>query len=65
MRMKNSAGSEIYYNDVVKRGKLRYIVKSIDGQPIIGRDKQKRQSRTFTQEAQAQAWLRRNGYRAV
>lgn len=65
MRMKNSAGNEIYYNDVVKRGKLRYIVKSIDGKPIIGRDKQKRQSRTFTQEAQAQAWLRRNGYRAV
>lgn len=65
MRMANADGHAIYYNMVEKRGKLRYIVKSIDGQPIIGRDKQKRQSRTFTQEAQARAWLRRNGYRAV
>lgn len=65
MRMQNAEGQAIYYNDVVKRGKLCYIVKSIDGQPIVGRDKQKRQSRTFTQEAQAQAWLRRNGYKTV
>ena len=65
MRMRNDAGQTIYYNDVVKRGKIRYIVRSIDGTPILGRDKQKRQSRTFTQEAQAEAWLRRNGFRAV
>ena len=65
MRMTNAEGRTIYYNDVQKRGKMRYIVKSIDGAPIIGRDKQKRQSRTFTQEAQAEAWLRRNGFKAV
>lgn len=65
MRMTNADGRAIYYNMVEKRGKLRYIVKSIDGQPIIGRDKQKRQSRTFTQEAQAEAWLRRQGFRAT
>lgn len=65
MKMVNAAGQAIYYNIVEKRGKLRYIVKSIDGQPIIGRDKQKRQSRTFTQEPQAEAWLKRQGYKAV
>lgn len=64
MRMMNSEGRAIYYNPVMKRGKMRYIIKSIDGQPIIGRDKQKRQSRTFVQEAQAEAWLRRNGFKA-
>ena len=65
MKMMNAEGRAIYYNAVTKRGKDRYVIKSIDGAPIIGRDKQKRQSRTFTQEAQAEAWLRRNGYRAV
>lgn len=63
MKMMNGQGEAIYYNDVEKRGKVVYIVKSIDGHPIIGRDKQKRQSRTFTQEAQAQAWLKRNGFK--
>jgi len=42
---------------------VQYIVKSIDGEPILGRDKQKRQSRTFTQEAQAEAWIKRNGFK--
>ena len=65
MKMMNAEGRAIYYNDVEKRGKIRYIVKSIDGLPIIGRDKQKLKSRTFTQEAQAQAWLKRNGFKAV
>ena len=65
MRMMNAEGRAIYYNPVTKRGKTRYIIKSIDGTPIIGRDKQKRQSRTFTQEAQAEAWLRRQGFKAV
>ena len=65
MKMTNAEGRAIYYNQVTKRGKDRYIVKSIDGQPIIGRDKQKRQSRTFTQEAQAESWIRRHGFYAV
>lgn len=64
MRMKNTEGHTIYYNAVTKRGKTRYIVKSIDGEPILGRDKQKRQSRTFAQEAQAEAWIKRNGFKA-
>lgn len=31
----------------------------------MGRDRQKRKSRTFAQEHQAEAWLRRNGYEIV
>lgn len=65
MRMENGEGRAIYYNGVCKRGKFRFIVLSADGLPIIGRDKQKRQSRTFTQEHQAEAWLKRNGFKAV
>lgn len=64
MKMTNQAGQAIYFNPVEKHGKLKYVVLSADGQPIIGRDKQKRQSRTFAQEHQAAAYLKRNGYRA-
>ncbi len=64
MKMINGQGQAVYYNIVEKRGKLRYIVLAASGQPILGRDREKRNSRTFTQEHQAEAWLRRNGYRA-
>jgi len=64
MKMINGQGQAIYYNIVEKRGKLRYIVLAASGQAILGRDREKRNSRTFTQEHQAEAWLRRNGYRA-
>ena len=64
MRMINAKGERIYYNAVTKHGNTRYIVKSIDGHPIIGRDKEKRLSRSFTQESQAEAWIKRNGFKA-
>ena len=54
----------IYYNSVVKRDKVCYVVAAASGQVIAGRDRQKRKSRTFTQEYQAEAWLKRNGYKA-
>lgn len=63
MRMKNEAGEVIYYNEVLKRGRERYIVKAITGQIIRGRDGQRLKSRTFKQEHQAEAWLKRNGYK--
>lgn len=64
MRMANEQGQAVYYNCVEKRGKIRYIVLSASGQIIRGRDGQKLKSRTFTQEHQAEAWLKRNGYKA-
>lgn len=64
MLMVNSDGEKIYYNSVKKHGKWCYVVVAASGQPIIGRDKQKRKTRTFAQEHQAESWIRRNGYRA-
>ena len=64
MRMVNDAGEAVYYNLVMKHEKVRYQVQAASGQVIMGRDRQKRKSRTFTQEHQAEAWLKRNGYKA-
>ncbi len=63
-RLINEQGQAVYYNCVEKRGKIRYIVLAASGQAILGRDRQKLNSRTFTQEYQAEAWLKRNGYHA-
>ncbi len=62
--MINGQGQAVYYNVVEKRGKIRYIILAASGQAILGRDREKRNSRTFVQEHQAEAWLRRNGYHA-
>lgn len=62
MKLVNEAGQTVYYNVVEKRGELRYIVLAASEQAILGRDRQKRKSRTFAQEHQAKAWLKRNGY---
>lgn len=64
MRMVNEAGEVLYYNLVVKHGKYRYQLQAASGQVIVGRDRQKRKSRTFAREHQAEAWLKRNGYKA-
>ena len=52
----NQQGQAVYYNVVTKHGKIRYQIQA------ASRDRQKRKSRTFAQEHQAAAWLRRNGY---
>lgn len=64
MRMVNEQGQAVYYNVVDKHDKIRFVVKAASGQVILGRDREKLRSRTFAQEHQAEAWLRRNGYRA-
>lgn len=64
MRMKNDKGELVYYNSVVKGGNLRFIILAASGQVIRGRDGQKLKSRTFTQQHQAEAWLKRMGYKA-
>lgn len=62
MKLVNEAGQAVYYNSAVKHGKVRFVVLAASGQVIAGRDRQKLKSRTFAQEHQAEAWLRRNGY---
>lgn len=64
MRMVNGAGEVVYYNCVTKHGEIRYQIQAASGQAIMGRDRQKRKSRTFAKEYQAEAWLKRNGYTA-
>ncbi len=62
MRLTNERGESIYYNIVIKHGKERWQVVAISGQTITGRDREKRKTRSFAQEHQAEAWLRRMGY---
>ncbi len=62
MKLVNEAGESVYYNCVTKHGMTRYVIQAASGQNISGRDRQKRKSRTFAQEHQAESWLRRNGY---
>lgn len=45
-----------------KNGKLQWVIKGIGDTVVLGRDRQKKKSRTFTQEAQADAYLKRNGF---
>lgn len=65
MKMANEKGEAVYFNSVEKNGKLFFIIKGIDGTKVIGRDRQRKASRSFTQEAQARAYLDRHGFRVV
>ncbi len=65
MKMANAKGEAVYYNIVEKNGKLQYVVKGIGDTVVLGRDRQKRKSRIFTQEAQAERFLERNGFRTA
>lgn len=65
MKMVNAKGEALYYNPVEKNGKLVFVVKAIGDTVILGRDRQKKKSRIFTQEAQAEAYLKRNGFETV
>lgn len=62
MKMVNAKGEALYYNIVEKNGKVQYVMKAIGDTVILGRDRQKKKSRIFTQEAQAMAYLKRNGF---
>ena len=63
MKIVNEAtGGAVYFNPVTKNGKDVWVVKGIGDTVVFGRDRQKRKSRIFTQEAQAEAYLKRNGF---
>ena len=65
MRMQNADGQAVYYNVVEKHKKIRYQIQAASGLTITRGDKKLVKSRTFAQEHQAEAWLRRNGYKTV
>lgn len=63
MKMINKASGEaVYFNPITKRGKDVWIIQGIGSTVVIGRDRQKLKSRTFTQYAQADAYLKRHGF---
>ena len=62
MRLANGQGQAVYYNVVTKGGQVRFVVQAASGQSIPGRDREKLKSRTFSQEHQAEAFLKRLGY---
>ena len=55
MKMFNEAGQAVYFNRIMKNGKEQFVVKALS--------RQKHSSRTFTELHQAEAFLRRAGYR--
>lgn len=65
-RLENDQGGAVYFNPIVKHGKDAWVIKGIGDTVVIGRDRQKKKSRIFTQYAQAEAYLQRHGFtRAV
>ena len=52
-KLANAKGEMVYFNLVQKNGKLQWVIKGIGDTVVLGRDRQKKKSRTFTQEAQA------------
>lgn len=63
MHMVNDKGEAVYYNPVRKNGKDQWVIKGIGSTVILGRDRQRRKSRTFTQEHQAASYLAKHGFR--
>lgn len=61
-KLANANGEMVYFNLVQKNGKLQWVIKGIGDTVVLGRDRQEKKSRTFTQEAQADAYLKRNGF---
>lgn len=63
MKMVNkSTGEALYFNMVTKAGKDVWLLQGIGSTVIIGRDRQKRKSRVFSQYSQAEAYLKRHGF---
>mgnify|MGYP006865381598 FL=1 len=61
-RLENDQGGAVYFNPILKHGKEAWVIKGIGDTVIIGRDRQRKKSRIFTQYAQTEAYLRRHGF---
>lgn len=63
MHMVNDKGEAVYYNLVRKNNKDYWLVQGIGSTVVYGRDRERRKSRHFTQEQQAERYLARHGFR--
>ena len=57
-----ATGEAVYFNPIRKNGKDAWIIQGIGSTMVIGRDRQKLKSRTFTQYPQAEFYLKRHGF---
>ena len=64
MHMINDKGEAIYFNPIRKNGKDQWLIQGIGSTIVLGRDRQRRKSRTFTQYSQAERYLAKHGFRA-
>lgn len=64
MHMVNDKGEAVYYNLVRKNNKDYWLVQGIGSTVVYGRDRERRKSRHFTQEQQAERYIARHGFRA-
>lgn len=64
MHMINDKGEAVYFNPIRKNGKDQWPIQGIDSTVVLGRDRQRRKSRTFTQYAQAERYLNKHGFKA-
>lgn len=62
MKLVNRDGEAVYYNSVVKGGKVKFVIVAASGQKLVGRDKEPVGSRTFMKETTASRYLTRYGY---
>lgn len=62
MKLVNRDGEAVYYNSVVKGGKVKFVIVAASGQKLVGRDKESVRSRTFTTERAASKYMARYGY---
>ena len=65
MKMVNDKGEAIYYNYVTKNGKDQVVIQGIGSTKVIGRDRQKLKSRSFTQEHQAELYVKDHWFYVV
>lgn len=56
MHMVNDKGEAVYYNLVRKNNKDYWLVQGIGSTVVYGRDRERRKSRHFTQEQQAERY---------
>lgn len=68
MKLVNTTTGEAVYYNIVSKGrkgddnKIRYVIKGIGETMVLGRDRQKKKSRIFSQQAQAERYLRLHGF---
>ncbi len=63
MHMINAKGEAVYFNPIHKNGKDQWLIQGIGSTVVYGRDRQRRKSRSFTQQHQAEQYLARHGFR--